>query len=315
MIFFGTSAFAVPTLEQVAASAHPVVLCVTQPDRPQGRGLEVAASPVKHAALQLNLPLAQPVRVDVEPLTSFQPDVGVVAAYGQLIPRSLLELPKHGMLGVHPSLLPKYRGAAPVAWAIRNGESVTGVTIFRLNEQLDAGAMLLQQAVPIDPTEDAEQLTGRLAHFGATLLVRALDLLAAGRPTWTPQDAAQATLAPKFTKGDGQIDWRQSAETITRLVRATVPWPGATTHWQGSPLKIWNALPVPSVPATVVAGTVVRVDATAIAVAAGQGVVEIREVQPPGRRRMSVKEFLAGHPVRAGERFGNDTQQATTNKK
>ena len=307
IIFFGTAEFAVPSLEALAgaASGQTVVMCVTQPDRPQGRGLGVESSPVKQAAARLGLPLMQPARLASSLFASLQSEVGVVAAYGQLIPRELLTLPAQGMLGVHPSLLPKYRGAAPVAWAILNGETATGVTIFRLNERLDAGAMLFQQTVPIQADEDAQALTNRLARLGAEALLQTLTLMASGQARDQAQDESRASLAPKFTKAQGEIDWRKPAEFIDRLVRSTMPWPGASTTWRGHALKIVSVgVGGPQANQTAAPGTAIDVSADALAVATGEGTLLIREVQPAGKRRMSAREFLAGHRIEKGERFG-----------
>ena len=307
VIFFGTAEFAVPSLEQLAnaKSGQTVVMCVTQPDRPRGRGLTVEPSPVKRAAERLGLPLMQPARLAAAVFQALAPEVGVVAAYGQLIPREVLALPTHGMLGVHPSLLPKYRGAAPVAWAILNGESTTGVTIFRLNELLDAGEILSEQTVVIEPGEDAQALTTRLAHLSAGALLRTLETMAGGRLNARPQDETRASLAPKLTKAQGEIDWQRPAEFIDRLVRATIPWPGAATRWRGGGLKIWSAgIGEPGTNASAAPGTVLEAAADALAVATGRGTLLIRELQPAGKRRMSVREFLAGHPVTVGEKLG-----------
>lgn len=308
LIFFGTSAFAVPSLKAVAAQ-HQVVMCVTQPDRPQGRGLGFEPSPVKHAALELGVPLSQPDRPQATAWRALKPDIGVVIAYGHIIRRELLELPVHGMVGVHPSLLPKYRGAAPVPWALLHGETMTGVTIFRLSERLDDGDVIVQETVAIEPREQADTLLSRLADIGARALVSALGAIEAGRATFHPQDHAQASFAPKLTKTQGQIDWRAPAQTIERLVRATVPWPGAVTSWHGQPLKVWTAwvIDAPSRPVHAVPGTVMAAQATGIVVATSAGAVNIEEVQPAGRRRMRVKEFLAGHRVQIGDRFGHET--------
>jgi len=306
VIFFGTSEFAVPSLEALAAAAseQTVVMCVTQPDRPRGRGLDVEPSPVKRAAARLGLPLMQPTRLAAALFQTLSPEVGVVAAYGQLIPQEVLALPTQGMLGVHPSLLPKYRGAAPVAWAILNGESTTGVSIFTLNERLDAGELLLQETVPVHPGEDAQGLTNRLARRGAEALLRTLELMATGLARSQAQDESQASYAPKLTKAQGEIDWQKPAEFIERLVRATVPWPGAATAWRGGSLKIVSAGLGEHRAQETVPGTVVDVTADSLAVATGQGTLIVREVQPAGKRRMSVREFLAGHPIKAGEQFG-----------
>ncbi len=303
VIFFGTSAFAVPSLEQVVQRGHAVVACVTQPDRPQGRGLVVEPSPVKRAAERLGLPLLQPERLDAAAFQPLQPDAGIVIAYGKLIPPWLLALPRHGMLGVHPSLLPKYRGAAPVAWALLNGERTTGVTIFRLNARLDAGELFAQRTVEIAQDEDAERLTERLARLGAEVLAQVLDDVAAGRGQATPQDDAQATVAPKLTKAQGWMMWDQPAAVLERVVRATVPWPGAATEWRGQPLKIWKAVAQDGISGAA-PGTVIRAAADGVDIAAGAGVLRLLEMQPAGRRRMPVKEFLAGYSLQAGDRLG-----------
>ena len=302
ILFFGTAQFAVPSLEALAAHGHTIVQCITQPDRPQGRGLRVDHSPVKQAALRLNLPLAQPERLSLEALRGVTADVGVVAAYGQLIRRDVLSLPAQGVLGVHPSLLPKYRGAAPVPWALLHGETVTGMTIFRLNERLDAGEMLLQERMMIEPHEGADRLLHRLADLGADCVIRTLERVAQGQAIATPQDEAQATLAPKLTKAQGRIDWRAPAETVERVVRATIGWPGATTSWHGHELKIWSAT-AGSEQTSHSAGTVLAVDAEGLRVAAGQGIVRITELQAAGKRRMHVKEFMAGHRIAVGDRL------------
>jgi len=261
---------------------------------------------VKQAAVRLGVPLAQPERpsASASAWASLRPEIGVVAAYGQLIPRELLELPAHGVLGVHPSLLPAYRGAAPVAWAILNGETTTGVTMFRLNERLDAGDIISQRRVAIGPDERTDTLTERLARLGAEELLRVLEAIASGRATAKPQDESRASVAPKLTKAQGRIDWGTSAEAVVRLVRATVPWPGAVTGWRGKPLKIWLASVGETLSTGAVPGAVAAVAPDTLTVAAGQGTVAVKEVQPPGRRRMSVKEFLAGHRVSVGEQFG-----------
>ena len=301
-MFFGTAEFAVPSLERLVARRHAVVMCVTQPDRPQGRGLAPAPSPVKRAALRLGLPLSQPEQPRRDLFIPLAPDVGVVVAYGRLIRKELLDFPTHGMVGVHPSRLPKYRGAAPVAWTILQGDTATAVTIFRLNERLDAGDILLQESSSIQPEEDAEALSKRLAEQAAALLVRGLNLLASGRAQWIPQDESHASLAPKLTKAQGHVDWRATAQELERLVRATVPWPGAVAAWHGQPLKILAAS-VGRAEDEVPPGTVVAVGET-VAVATGRGTLEITDVQPAGKRRMSIKEFLAGHPLKVGEKLG-----------
>jgi len=294
-------------LERLVNSHHVVPLCVTQPDRRQGRGLQPEPSPVKHAAIRLGVPVAQPERLHGAPFAGLHVDAGVVVAYGRLIPRELLRNPAHGMLGVHPSLLPRYRGAAPVAWALLNGETTTGVTIFRLNERMDAGDVVSEQPVAIEPGEDAQTLSHRLSHLGAQELLRILDAVAEGRATFVPQDESRATLAPKLTKANGRINWDQPAATLERLVRAMIPWPGATTSWRGRSLKIWNASleETPALPQTTQPGAILRISSEALAVAAGRGVLKVTELQPSGRRRMGIQAFLAGYQLKVGERLGS----------
>ena len=307
VIFFGTAEFAVPSLERLARSPHQVVLCVTQPDRPQGRGLKHQPSPVKQSAERLGLPIEQPERLDPRVCEGRAADIGVVAAYGQLIPRSVLGRFPRGMVGVHPSLLPKYRGAAPVAWAILNGETRTGLTIFQMDERLDAGEILLQEPLAIEPREDTTALTARLAALGAEVVVRVLDALAEGRLRPVPQDESQASEAPKLTKAQGRIDWSRPAEVLERQVRALSPWPGAVTAYRSEPLRPWRveaAGPASFASQSEAAGgTVVEAGPDRLAVAAGGGILEIVELQPAGRRRQSAREFLAGHRIKIGDRF------------
>ena len=306
-LFFGTSAFAVPSLERVVEAGHTILGCVTQPDRPQGRGLQPQPSPVKQAAQRLGLPLFQPEKPSADEYGALRPEIGIVIAYGHIIQPSLLALPPQGMLGVHPSLLPKYRGAAPVAWAILNGETTTGVTIFRLVHALDAGDILRQRSVPIQPQETCEALTNRLAILGAEELVLAIRDLEQGQAKLQPQDDAHATYAAKFTKAQGHIDWSQSAEQIVRMIRATHPWPGATTTWKGQGIKLLLAAESQDslMKTSQTPGTIVAASAEGIHVSSGQGVVTIMQLQPAGRRSMSAKEFLAGHGLKPGDQFGD----------
>ena len=300
--FFGTSEFAVPTLERLAASRHSVVLCVTQPDRPQGRGLKPEPSPVKQAAVRLGIPLAQPERLTIQALSGHAADIGVLASYGQIVRREVLEAFPRGMVGVHPSLLPKYRGAAPIAWALLNGETRTGLTIFQMNERLDAGEILLQEPVDAEPREDAAALTARLAALGGELAVRALDEAERGSLRPAAQDEARAGYAPKLTKAQGQIDWAASAAVIERQVRALTPWPGAVTLWRGEPLKIVRATAAAATAGTL-PGALIQAGPDTLVVATGEGAVAISDVQPAGRRKQTVREFLTGRKMQAGDRF------------
>lgn len=311
MLFFGTDEFAIPSLERLVESRQQILACVTQPDRPQGRGLKHHPSPVKVAAQRLRVPVEEleSLRDALPHFQQLRADAGVVVSYGKLIPPELLTLPAHGMLGVHPSLLPKYRGASPIAWPLLQGDATTGVTIFRLNERLDAGDIAHQREVPLAPDEDAVTLSGRLSQLGADLLAKTVEELEQGRAVFRAQDERLASYAPKLTKAQGRIDWRQSACAIDRLVRALAPWPGAYTRWQGTVVKVWKAsaleTPTPPTGERRAGGTILSADARGIMVAAGEGTVIIHELQLAGKRRMTAQELLAGHPVRAGELLGS----------
>ena len=307
-VFFGTSAFAVPSLHGLVRAGHRVVLCVTQQDQPRGRGLTPGPSPVKTAALGLGIPVAQPC--DSQELLSacqaVTSELGVVASYGRLIPSQLLNCPIHGILGVHPSLLPRYRGASPIAWAVLNGEQTTGVTVFRLNERMDAGDIVLQRAVAIGPRETGEQLSGRLAALGAELLVDAAHQIAQGKATFLPQDETRATPTTKLTKRDGRIEWANGAETIDRKVRALNPWPGAYTEWDGRSVRLWLTTPdVDRATGQSRPGEILQASAEGVVVATGRGALVIQELQVAGGRRMPVREFVAGHRIQVGEVLGS----------
>jgi methionyl-tRNA formyltransferase len=314
IVFMGTPAFAVPTLERLLASRHMVVGVVTQPDKPRGRGQKVSDAPVKTLAIDRGLPIIQPARLrepDVEAaLRAWRPDLGVVAAYGKLIPDAMLAIPRLGMINVHASLLPKYRGAAPIHWAIINGETETGVTIMRLIRELDAGAMFAKRVRPIGPEETSDVVERDLARLGADLLVTVVDRIAEGTATGEPQDDSRASFAPRLTKEDGLIDWALPAQAIHDRVRGLYPWPHAYTFFEGKRTIILRSLvergdgsrdPArdPSAP-----GTVLRVTRDAIDVATGAGVLTIVELQPEGRRPMPARDFLAGRPVPAGTVLG-----------
>ena len=305
LVFLGTPAFAVPTLEAVAES-HDVLLVVTQPDRPKGRGQELAASPVKQAATRLGLAVYQPERVRrpeaQAQLASLQPEIMVVVGYGQIIPQSVIDIPPRGIVNVHASLLPKYRGAAPIQWAIVNGEKRTGVTTMQINAGLDTGDILLARVTEIDPDETALDLSERLARMGAELLIETLDGL--GRAAIAPQkqDDTQASLAPILKKEDGTIRWTESAKAIHNLVRGLLPWPGAYTRFRGQLLHVWRARMTPDrsalPPGHIITGPGFRV-------ASGDGtVLDILEVQLEGRKRMSAEAFANGQHLNANEILG-----------
>jgi methionyl-tRNA formyltransferase len=307
VVFFGTPHFAVPTLEALIESPHDVIGVVTQPDRPRGRGQKVTAGPVKAAAMARSLPIVQPASLR-EPtveaaLTAWRPDLGVVAAYGQLIPAWLLAVPRLGMINVHPSLLPKYRGAAPVHRAVIDGETETGVTIMRVAARLDAGAMLARAVRAIGPDETSEELEDALAALGATLLVEVADALAAGTAHEEPQDDSLATYAQRLTKEEGLIDWTLSARGIHNRVRGLCPWPHAYTYVDGRRIIVWKTSPRDA-RSDAPPGTVIAAGADGVHVAAGDGrALALLELQPENGRPMRAADFLRGHPVQPGARF------------
>ncbi len=305
VIFMGTPTFALPALEVLRARGEDLIAVVTQPDRPQGRGQTLAPPPVKVAALRAGIPIRQPQKVRqpefLEWCRAAAPDLIVVVAFGQILPKALLEIPRHGCINVHASLLPKYRGAAPIAWAIVRGETETGVTTMLMDPGMDTGPMLLRRSLTIHPDDTAGTLGQRLAQLGAQTLNDTLDALKAGQLSPTPQDSSQATLAPLLKKDDGRINWGQSAAAIDALVRGLDPWPGAWTEHEGEPWRIWRTRARPDAGE---AGVVLRVDPEGILVGAAEGSVLITELQAPNKRRLTAREYLAGHGVKPGVRLG-----------
>jgi methionyl-tRNA formyltransferase len=306
--FFGTPQFAVPTLQRLLASHHPVVGVVTQPDRPRGRGQKVTDAPIKALALQHDLPVFQPQRLRepevLDTIRAWQPDLGVVAAYGKIIPEVLIDLPRLGMINVHASLLPKYRGAAPVHRAVIDGEAETGVTIMRLVRELDAGNMMARVKRPIGPDETSDVVERDLAELGATLLLDVVDRMAEGSVDEERQDFMLATYAPRLTKEEGLIDWTLPASYIHNRVRGLYPWPHAYTYLDGHRVILLKTR-VEDEPTSEPPGTIVAVTRDAIHVATGhEWRLAIERLQPEGRRPMTAREFLAGHPVQAGARLG-----------
>lgn len=308
LVFCGTPEFAVPTLEAVLDAGHEVALVVTQPDRAAGRGMEMHAPPVKQKALTRDIPVVQPEKIrnntDLrERLEAIRPEAILVVAYGRIIPPWMLDLPPLGNINLHGSLLPKYRGAAPVQWAVANGETVTGVTTMRLDEGLDTGDMLLARAVPIAPEETATDVFAALASIGAELMVETLAGLASGEITPRPQDHAHATLAPILTREEGRVDFTRSAKQIYDRWRGFQPWPGAHTLLRGRKLIVHRMHLAPHE----TAGTepsVLHVHGEELVVPCATGAVVLDEVQLEGKRRMGSAEFLRGFQVRSGERLG-----------
>lgn len=302
----GTPAFAVPSIEALARAGHDIALVVTQPDRPKGRGRKLEQPPVKVRANELGIPVFQPERIRkpeaVEAVAAARPDVIVVAAFGQILPKAVLDIPPKGCINIHASILPGYRGAAPINWAIIRGEQKTGVTIMKMDIGMDTGDMLMVEEEPIRPDDTAGTLTGRLSGLGAEMIVKALAELEAGRLKGIPQDNGKATYAPMLKKEMGLIDWSKPAAEIERLVRGLDPWPGAYTMRGGETLKVWSA--AAGAGRNSVPGEVAGAGREGITVCSGDGALVIKEVQAAGGRRMPVFEYLAGHKVTKGERLG-----------
>jgi methionyl-tRNA formyltransferase len=316
LVFCGTPQFAVPSLERLALSGFDVQLVVTQPDRPQGRGMEMAAPPVRQAAQRLKLPVIQPDRIRKNEefqnqLADLRPDAIIVVGYGRMIPSWMLALPPRGNINVHASLLPKYRGAAPIQWAIANGESITGVTTMLLDEGLDTGDILLQRETEIRPDDTALTLAARLSELGADLLVQTLRGLQQGTIRPVPQDHSCATLAPILKKEDGQIDFNRSAAEIHDRMRGFQPWPGAFTQFRGKNLKIMAAHPAEGTP-NLLPGEL-RLVAERLVVGSGrESALELLQVQPEGKKVISAREFVSGYRPGAGERLGADAAPSPT---
>ena len=303
LIFMGTPAFAVPTIERVVEKGHQVTAVFTQPDRPKGRGQKDAMPPVKEAALRLGLPVFQPERVKrpevVEQIRAMAPEVMVVVGYGQIIPTPILDIPPHGIINVHASLLPKYRGAAPIQWAIANGESRTGVTTMRIDVGLDTGDILLKWETEIGPEENSVELGARLAAAGAGLLVRTLDELSSIQPE--PQDASQTSYAPILKKEDGKIAWERPAREILNRIRGFEPWPGGYGFLRGQRFQIWKAVKGdPSL-----APGALRVIGKRLYAGCGAGQalesIELLEIQMEGKKRMPAAAFLNGFSIESDE--------------
>ena len=303
IVFMGTPEFAVPSLEALLKSDDQVVGIVTQPDRPKGRGQQLSLSPVKVIAQREGLPLLQPTKMKdpgfMAELSGWKPDVIAVAAFGRILPPAILSLPPRGCINVHGSLLPKYRGAGPIQWALINGETETGITTMLMDEGMDTGAMLLQASMAINPDDTAGSLSARLAEIGGRLLVDTLARLKAGTLTPRPQDHSQATLAPLLKKEDGAINWAMPALSIANRIRGLTPWPGAFTFLNADRWTICRAAVISEATA-LPPGQITALRKDAIHVATGQGVLAIHELQPANSRRMPAAQYLAGHPLQVG---------------
>jgi len=304
IIFMGTPPFAVQQLRSLINAGHELIAVVSRIDKPAGRGRTLAEPAVKIAARELGLPVLQPKRVRepavVDQLRALKPDAIVVAAYGQILPKDILTLPRYGCINIHASLLPAYRGAAPINWAIINNDRETGITIMRMDEGMDTGDILLQERLPIEPGDTTGSLTEKLSLLGAELIARALPLIASGELMARPQDASKATMAPLLKKEDGLVDWTRSATDIHNRVRGFSPWPGAYSFLEGKTVKIISSEPVSG---TGEPGVLYEKDKHTLEIGTGSGLLRIKSIQPEGKKPMAAEDFLRGHRGVAGKKF------------
>lgn len=318
VVFMGTPDYAVSALEAIIEAGYRVTAVVTQPDKPKGRGKEIQMTPVKECAVAHGIPVFQPVRIKdaeaVETLRGFEADIFVVAAFGQILSEEILTIPKYGCVNIHASLLPKYRGAGPIQWAIINGEKITGITIIQMDKGIDTGDMLMKTEVKIESRETGDSLHDKLAQAGARLIVEALSKIESGNIVPVKQNDEESCYAKMLQKSMGRIDWNQTAQALDCLIRGLISWPGAFTFYRGKMLKIWEEEPVTeeemrgkNIPESfddTEPGTVVLVEKDAFYVRAGDGILKILAVQPEGKKRMAVKDYLLGYQVKEGERLG-----------
>lgn len=303
IVYMGTPDFAVGPLEAIIQAGHEVTAVVTQPDKPKGRGKEMAASPVKECALKYNIPVLTPAKIKaeeaVEKLREYPADIFVVAAFGQILSEKILQMPKFGCINIHASLLPKYRGAAPIQWSIIDGETETGITIMQMDRGLDTGDILFQKKVPITPEDTGESLFGKLARAGSELITEALLKIEQGDVHPVKQDDEKSSYAKMLSKSVGKIDWNKTAVEIERLVRGLNSWPSAYTEYKGKQLKIWKAKVVPAMEGA--PGTIAKVTKDQVIVCTGSGALALEEIQLEGKKRMRTKEFLLGRSFEEGE--------------
>lgn len=308
IVFMGTPDFAVGALESIIQAGHQVSAVVTQPDKPKGRGKEMQFTPVKTCAVKYGIPVFQPIKIKepeaVETLRTYNADLFVVAAFGQILSEEILCMPKYGCVNIHASLLPKYRGAGPIQWAIINGEKETGITIMQMEKGLDTGDILLQKSISIDEKETGDSLHDKLAVLGAELIVDAIPKIEAGTVTPIKQKDEGSSYAKMLQKSMGKIDWERPAVQIERLVRGLNSWPSAYTSYHGKTLKIWeSSLAQSDEESTSEPGEVVSVGKDAFFVQTGEGILKVTQVQLEGKKRMPVKNFLLGYQLKMGERF------------
>lgn len=308
IVFMGTPDFAVGALRALKEAGHEVTAVVTQPDRPKGRSRELQGTPVKLCAQEYGIPVFQPEKIRtpeaVEELRSYGADVFVVAAFGQILSEEILQMPRYGCINIHASLLPKYRGAGPIQWAVINGEKETGITIMQMDRGIDTGDILFQRKVPIAPHETGDSLFVKLAQMGAELIVEALSEIEKGKVSPVKQDEEQSSYAKMLDKSMGKIDWNGSARRLDCLIRGLTAWPGAYTFYRGKKLKIWGEEPEEQQEIEKQEpGVITKVDRDSFCVQTGEGVLRVYEVQLEGKRRMEVRDFLLGSSMSAGERL------------
>ncbi|QUH20891.1 methionyl-tRNA formyltransferase [Alkaliphilus sp. B6464] len=307
IIYMGTPEFAVPCLETLVNSKHEVIGVFTQPDRPSGRGQKVNITPVKEKALEHNIPIFQPTTLKnedvINEIKELNPDIIIVVAYGQILPKKVLEIPKYGCINVHASILPKYRGAGPINWAIINGEKKTGITTMYMDVGLDTGDMLLKEEIEIGENETAGELHDRLMKLGAKVLDKTIELLETDEIRGIPQNHDNSSYAPMLTKDLGKIDWSKSAKEIKDLIRGTIPWPTAYTTYNGQVMKIWKSRIIESNKEHA-PGKILEITKEYILVATGKNILAIEEIQFSGKKRMSVKDYLIGNNIEANKNLG-----------
>jgi methionyl-tRNA formyltransferase len=306
IIFMGTPEFAVPSLRTLIESEEEVVAVVCQPDKPKGRGLEVIPPPTKVLAEKHSIPVLQPQKIRTDEffnnIKNLNPDLICVTAYGKILPKNILDLPPYGCINVHASLLPKYRGAAPINWAIMRGEKATGITTMKMDEGMDTGDMLLRREMPIDDEDTGETLSEKLSEMGGEVLIETIKLFKEGRLDPIPQDHSQATYAPMLKKEDGNIDWEKSAEEIKNLVRGALPWPGACTSLERKLLKIYKARVTSGEGKP---GEVIKSESAILRVATGNGAIDLLEIQIEGGKKLEIESFLRGRKVKEGTILGS----------
>ncbi|PKM67023.1 MAG: methionyl-tRNA formyltransferase [Firmicutes bacterium HGW-Firmicutes-2] len=305
ILFMGTPDFSVPTLECLIDSEHEIIGVVTQPDKPKGRGKHIIHPPVKVVALEKGIPVYQPNKVKeqdfMDAMVALKPDLAVVVAFGQILPKAFLELPKYGCINIHASLLPKYRGAGPIQWAVIHGEATTGVTTMYMDVGLDTGDMLLKETVAIEPNETGGSLHDKLSVIGGPLILKTIQAMVENHLVRQPQDNALSTYAPMLNKELGNIDWNQPADRIERLVRGLNPWPSAYTYYEGKLLKIWESEVVRSDALDIPIGSIYEIRDDGFVVKCKEDALLIKNLQLQGKKRMSTPDFLRGHQIQLGQ--------------